>query len=204
MPAPEQPKSAALMPIERIFNISLAASFVGWGLMGLRQDINPVRVSIACLNLVIAVLLLRRGPELQDGTWRQHLAALPSLLVAGLCFSRAPAAWDVGPQILFVLGTAQAIWAFVFLGRSFAVLPAKRDLVVRGPYRWVRHPAYVGELIMVAACAWATGLGGLWAPVVLVPLLVLRIRAEEQLLGELPDWGRYAEGVRWRVFPGLW
>ena len=31
MPAPEQLKSAALMPIERIFNISLAASFVGWG-----------------------------------------------------------------------------------------------------------------------------------------------------------------------------
>lgn len=204
MQAPEQPKSAALQPIERIFNISLAASFVGWGLMGLRQDINAVRVSIACLNLVIAVLLLRRGPELQDGTWRQHLAALPSLLVAGLVFSRAPQAWALGPQVLFVLGTAQAVWAFVFLGRSFAVLPAKRALVVRGPYRWVRHPAYVGELLMVAACAWATGLGGLWAPLVLVPLLVLRVRAEEQLLGELPKWSRYAEGVSWRLVPGLW
>lgn len=204
MQGPEQPEPAALLPIERLFNVCLALSFVGWGLMGLRQDINPVRVSIACLNLVIAGLLLRRGPELQDGTWRQHLAALPSLLVAGVCFSRVPAVWELGPQLLFVLGTAQAIWAFVLLGRSFAVLPAKRDLVVRGPYRWVRHPAYVGELVMVAACAWATGLGGLWAPVVLVPLLVLRIRAEEQLLSELPEWSRYAQEVRWRVLPGLW
>jgi protein-S-isoprenylcysteine O-methyltransferase Ste14 len=193
-----------LDPVERVFNVALAASFLGWAAMGLREDINAVRLSIAVLNAVIAILLLRRSPELQDGTWRQHLAALPSLLVAGLVFSRAPESWGIGPQVLFVLGTLQAIWAFVFLGRSFAVLPAKRDLVIRGPYRWIRHPAYVGELVMVAACAWATGLGGLWAPVVLLPLLVLRIRAEEQLLGELPEWGAFVKRVRWRLLPGIW
>jgi hypothetical protein len=47
-------------------------------------------------------------------------------------------------------------------------------------------------------------LGGLWAPLVLVPLLVLRIRAEEELLGELPEWGPFAERVRWRLLPGVW
>ncbi len=172
--------------------------------MGLREELNAVRLSIAILNGVIAVLLLRRGPELQDGTWTQHAASLPSLLVAGLCFSRAPAQWAVGPQLLFVGGTATAIWAFVFLGRSFAVLPAKRDLVVRGPYRWLRHPAYVGELVMVCACAWATGWDGIWAPLVLLPLLMLRVRAEEALLSELPDWAAFAEQVRWRLLPGLW
>ncbi len=198
------PTKPVLPPIERLFNIALAGSFVGWGLLGLREEISLVRISIAALNGIIAILLLRRGPELQDGTWRQHLAALPSLLVAGVVFSRAPQVWEMGPQVLFVVGTAQAIWAFVFLGRSFAVLPAKRDLVARGPYRWVRHPAYVGELVMVGACAWATGLGGLWAPLVLVPLLVLRIRAEEELLGELPEWGPFAERVRWRLLPGVW
>ena len=46
-----------------------------------------------------------------------------------------------------VLGTLFAIWSLLTLGRCFGLFPEVRGLVVRGPYRLVRHPVYLGELI---------------------------------------------------------
>jgi protein-S-isoprenylcysteine O-methyltransferase Ste14 len=37
-----------------------------------------------------------------------------------------------------------------------------------------------------------------------VPLVVLRIRAEERALRSLPEYRVYSERVRWRLVPGVW
>lgn len=78
-----------------------------------------------------------------------------------------PAAW--GPQqyaglLLLVVGGAiylRCVWDFGATGRGTpAPIDPPRVLVVRGPYRYVRNPMYVG--VVLALLGWA-GFFGSWA-----------------------------------------
>jgi protein-S-isoprenylcysteine O-methyltransferase Ste14 len=74
--------------------------------------------------------------------------------------------------------------------------------VTSGPYRWLRHPAYAGELLNVGAFVLAHA--GSWNVVlfaVLLISLVIRMRMEE---GAIDGYGAYALLVRRRLIPGLW
>ncbi len=79
-------------------------------------------------------------------------------------------------------------------------------VIDRGPYRFIRHPGYVGACTFMIGSALA--LGSLWA---LVPsactclLLLIRTKREDQTLrAELPGYDDYAQRVRFRWLPGLW
>jgi protein-S-isoprenylcysteine O-methyltransferase Ste14 len=76
----------------------------------------------------------------------------------------------------------------------------------RGPYRFVRHPGYVGASIQ--ALATALMLRSLWAllPAALATLLlVVRTALEDRTLqDELPGYREYAQRVRYRLLPGVW
>jgi protein-S-isoprenylcysteine O-methyltransferase Ste14 len=50
-------------------------------------------------------------------------------------------------SLVVIVGTAFTIWSLATLGRCFGLFPEVRGLVTRGPYRLVRHPVYLGELI---------------------------------------------------------
>jgi protein-S-isoprenylcysteine O-methyltransferase Ste14 len=108
------------------------------------------------------------------------------------------------------LGLAIRAWAIVVLGRSFRTtveIDADQPVVARGPYRWVRHPAYTGVLLL------ATGYGlamGNWLSLLItvtVPAVAMlrRIGVEETALVE--TLGRPYEVYRTRtkrLVPGLW
>jgi protein-S-isoprenylcysteine O-methyltransferase Ste14 len=105
----------------------------------------------------------------------------------------------------FVAGGALAIGALATLGRCFAILPSVRGVVSSGPFAWIRHPAYLGELVMVTACGMARSLeAGAVLGVAALGLVAVRIGVEEQMLGRLPSYRAYREAVRWRLIPGLW
>ena len=91
--------------------------------------------------------------------------------------------------LLFVAAKLLKWWAILSLGAFWTfrviVVPGAR-LVVAGPYRWLRHPNYVGvigELAGVALMtgAWLSGVAGIatfgW-------LLVRRLAVEEEALRE--------------------
>lgn len=186
--------------------------------MGLRPmfegaDLDPVRLAISSLHVVTGCLFFFREPLKAEAPRRFLAAALPSLLCAGLVFKLAGPAtqWPRGAIYLFVAATAFTVISLVCLGRAFALLPGFRSLVARGPYALVRHPAYLGELAMVSACAWAGFARGgeveLWLPIllaVLLPALVLRILAEERVCGLADSYRAYQQRVHWRLVPGLW
>jgi methyltransferase len=89
---------------------------------------------------------------------------------------------------VFILGKGIKYWAIATLGSrwSFRVLvPPSSSLIAHGPYRYVRHPNYVGvigELAGLALAARATVFGTI-AVVLFAGLIALRIRVEERALG---------------------
>ena len=84
-------------------------------------------------------------------------------------------------------------------------MPALRDIVIRGPYRIVRHPAYAGEFLAVTSCFIADiWWGSALAILASAAALVLRIRIEESLLNRAAEYQAYADRVRYRLIPGLW
>ncbi len=86
-----------------------------------------------------------------------------------------------------VSGVGLMLWCHLSLGRSFhatALIKADQELVVRGPYRRVRHPMYTAFALLFAGAAVAAAsapLIGIWCGG-LVLLLILRIPAEEGML----------------------
>ena len=84
-------------------------------------------------------------------------------------------------------------------GRKGQVL---RGLVRAGPYRFLRHPMYAGELLAVFAAsagAFSPWNLGLWS--LLLLSVLLRIRWEERAVS---GYSGYARQVRWRLIPGGW
>lgn len=75
-----------------------------------------------------------------------------------------------------------------------------------GPYRWVRHPGYLGMILFEPAMSallgsWpALAVGGLCSA-----LVIVRTALEDRtLLAELEGYPAYAQKVRYRLIPGLW
>lgn len=79
-------------------------------------------------------------------------------------------------------------------------------VVTGGPYRWVRHPGYVGGVLAYAGTPLL--LESWWAllpALALTALLVVRTHLEDRTLhDELPGYREYAGRVRYRLLPGVW
>ncbi len=112
--------------------------------------------------------------------------------------------------MLFVLATAQMGWALAVNPWAEKTVRIQRDrgqrVVRSGPYRFVRHPMYVGALAMFPAMACM--LGSLWAlaPAGLIVVLLLWRTAKEDsvLRRELPGYEEYAAVTKYRLAPGIW
>jgi protein-S-isoprenylcysteine O-methyltransferase Ste14 len=169
--------------------------------------LTALRCAVSLLHFTVAIATARRAPLVRMGSPRALLSALPALIVAGVAFRLAAPleSWPTSIEVVFLLGAALAIVTFISMGESFAVLPARRRIVSTGPYRIVRHPAYAGELLMIAACA-ASNPSAASALVLVgaLPLVALRIRAEETLLSQSDAYRSYRAKVPFRVIPCLW
>ena len=99
-------------------------------------------------------------------------------------------------------GLLLAVWSLIALGFSFSIAPEDRGIVTRGPYRFVRHPMYLGEILsLLGLCISAENTWNWFALLLFVRLLVVRISAEERVIA---SYERYRQSVRWRLIPFLW
>jgi protein-S-isoprenylcysteine O-methyltransferase Ste14 len=156
----------------------------------------------ATLKLAVAAaftyFVLVREPARQPSRDPVAFAACVVALTAFVAF-RKPS--ESESTFLVVAGDLVAlafgVWLLVAvfaLGRCFGVLPEARGLVTRGPYRFVRHPVYLGE---IGACAGlvlaALSVWNVVALSLVVAAQVVRMRLEERALAaEFPEYTSYA------------
>ena len=93
-----------------------------------------------------------------------------------------PLALDSAGLAVTVLGAVFAIWSRVTLGRNWSSVPQvkeQHELVVKGPYRIVRHPIYTGLILAVAGTGLALDKGiGLFMVVLVFASYWLKSRVE--------------------------
>jgi protein-S-isoprenylcysteine O-methyltransferase Ste14 len=176
------------------------------------------------------ILLLRFHPELMAErltppkgakTWDRiimsllRITQLARYIIAGLDQRYG---WTVGFPIsaqlagLVVCVLSYALLAWAMTSNAFfsqiVRIQSDRDhtVVTSGPYRYVRHPAYVGMILFDLAmstllASWmAIIAGGLCAI-----LIILRTALEDRALqAELTGYVDYSRQVRYRLIPGIW
>ena len=168
---------------------------------------SSVLTVVFCALVVIAYL--RRGEasatDGSKGVWvAAPLATCLPLLIPVLPTSHVGSGRSLLAFVLILAGSGWSIWAIRHLSTCLSVVPQARRLVDTGPYRLVRHPLYLGELVAVSGFAVR---GGHWSHVVVVlALLALQLyrasREEALLAGQVPGYSRYAART-WRIVPGV-
>lgn len=112
--------------------------------------------------------------------------------------------------VLTVAGYALVVWAMTANPFFSTVVRIQEDrghtVAAGGPYRWIRHPGYLGAIFFSFGIPFL--LSSWWAliPGILsVMLYVLRTALEDQtLIKELPGYTDYVNGVKFRLLPGIW
>jgi protein-S-isoprenylcysteine O-methyltransferase Ste14 len=119
--------------------------------------------------------------------------------------------WMEGLGLAFVAaGLALRVWTRRALGQYYRghlqVQPQQR-LIQAGPYQWVRHPGYLGYILIALGLTvgYSSLIGLLSLLLFLLPALVYRIHVEEELLQKAfgEDFHRYVRGT-WKLAPGMW
>jgi protein-S-isoprenylcysteine O-methyltransferase Ste14 len=111
----------------------------------------------------------------------------------------------LGCRILMLAAFTVYVWATLAFGPTFSNL-TNRGIVTRGPYAFIRHPAY--------ACKnfawWMEYLPYFGKAADFLPLLVwnliyaLRGWTEERHLSQDPAYLEYKKRVPWKAIPGVW
>ena len=119
-------------------------------------------------------------------------------------------AWNLAGAVVLAAGLGLGGWAMIanaYFSTAVRIQSDRGQTVCRsGPYRFVRHPGYVGFILQ--SLGTPILLGSFWAlipGIVAVALIVIRTAFEDRMLhAELPGYGEYAQQVRYRLVPGVW
>jgi protein-S-isoprenylcysteine O-methyltransferase Ste14 len=153
-------------------------------------------------DIVLVILMARVGP-------------LSMLVVAGL---DARFGWSASLSLairmaglaLAALGLIVTDWALLVNKFFSAVVRIQADrnhtVITDGPYRFVRHPGYLGAMLHYVGMPLM--LGSLWTliPTMLtIGVTVARTALEDKTLREeLDGYREYTEQTRYRLLPGVW
>ena len=105
---------------------------------------------------------------------------------------------------ILCFGISWQLYAKIYLGRSFGLLPACRSIVDTGPYKLGRHPIYFGYFI--GHMAFLLNNFSWWNVEVLTLLYLfqfLRMHYEERVLSKNEQYREYKKKVRYRFIPFL-
>ncbi len=168
---------------------------------------SPVGMGLIVFNtLSVACLLTRRNASIVT-------ASIANWILASLTPVAPLLLRPVGSssEILVVVSSAGQILALmvmvaslIVLNRSIGIVAANRGIKTRGPYAWIRHPLYAGEILFDLSFLlsnWSY-LNGLLIFVVIFAQVVRSLQ-EERLLVRDERYVQYGAAVPYRLVPGV-
>jgi protein-S-isoprenylcysteine O-methyltransferase Ste14 len=199
-----------------LFSLSITATGRrAWGLATGREwvvltplELATTLVTLAFCFLVVAAYLRRGAAAATDRAARVWIVApvatCLTFVLPVLPSTPAGTGRSLAALALVLVGTTWSVWSLRHLSTCLSVLPQARRLVDSGPYRLVRHPLYLGEIVATVGLAVH---GGHWSQgLVTLALLLLQLyragREEALLAARVPGYVRYAART-WRIVPGL-
>ena len=125
-----------------------------------------------------------------------------------LGWSNVPAWVSIAAALVVLAG--YAIVFLVFRENQYASrvveVEKEQSVISSGPYGVVRHPMYVGMILLYVFSPLV--LGSYWAMIpalFILPVIVARILNEEKVLArDLNGYPEYMQKVRYRLVPGVW
>lgn len=203
-----------------VFGVCAAATGTALirGLLDLTDPWQRVAAVLAGLHLVWLLVetrtTVRSSQSTETATDRGTIyvyATARAAAVATACLlapdDRTVHPWTAALPMVFAAAVGLRLWSIRTLGRFYShrvrVL-GDHQVVRSGPYRWVRHPAYLGmALAHLVFVLFFLNTYSAAALMVLLPTLAVRILVEERTLLTLPGYPDYA-ATRRRVVPWLW
>jgi protein-S-isoprenylcysteine O-methyltransferase Ste14 len=201
-----------------------AAVLVEWGVTVRERaagERHPGRRLAAAARMLREVTLFRTGErrgEDRNTKWVLVTSVAAGLVLGGIAQRRLPGlsftdtGWTptlIGAAVMWA-GIGLRVWAIATLGRFFRrdIQVAVDQVVVReGPYTAIRHPAYAGNLLMLAGFGIILANWASLAVLVVIPVLghLPRIRVEDALLiDRLGGPYRAYAATTARLVPGVW
>lgn len=118
--------------------------------------------------------------------------------------------WNTAGALLFAAGLGLFCWAMIanaYFSTAARIQKDRGQTVCKdGPYRFVRHPGYLGAILQSLGIP--PLLGSLWALIpggIAAGLMLARTVFEDRMLqDELPGYRDYTREVRYRLLPGIW
>jgi protein-S-isoprenylcysteine O-methyltransferase Ste14 len=167
-------------------------------------------------TLRIRDAITRQGTAQDRGTRLVIIGALAVTIVLAVVLSAhtrrflLPGGFRIAGLVLMWIGLLIRGWTVLKLGRSFRTtvrVDAEQAVVNTGPYRWVRHPSYLGLILILFGFGltlrdWVSALVCLLLP---LPAFLWRIHVEEatltSVLGDV--YADYRKRTK-RLIPRVW
>jgi protein-S-isoprenylcysteine O-methyltransferase Ste14 len=186
--------------------VRLAGSEPGWRKA---TEVASSALALSFCALVVRAYLRRGRAHATDrgvAVWFvAPLATVVPLAMAAVPSRPGGPVRTVVELLLTFAGLTFSVWSVRCLASNLSIVPQARSAITHGPYRFVRHPLYLGELVALSGLALHVGR---WqgAVVLAVEILFQVYRAgreERLLLAEVPGYAPYADRTR-RLVPGVW
>ena len=180
-------------------------------------------IAMATITIIInpEMLLKRLGPQTGAKQWDISLLSLISLvqlvkyMIAGLDHrnhwtNNFTASAQLIALVLCILGFSLFVWAAAS-NRAFSQIvhidsTGKQEVASKGPYKYVRHPGYLGAIVYeIAVPVLLSSIYALPIGIVTVGLFIVRTAIEDgSLTKELEGYKEYSKRVQYRLIPKIW
>jgi protein-S-isoprenylcysteine O-methyltransferase Ste14 len=135
---------------------------------------------------------------------------LPGIDAVRYQWSHVPLPLKIIGFVGLIVGNGLMFWVLKTNPYPSAAVEVQKDrghkVITTGPYQYVRHPMYVGGILMAFSTPLALGSLLTFIPVIITTAaVVVRTHLEDKTLHEeLDGYAAYAERVKYRLFPGVW